>query len=193
MNDALLVALVRSDFVAAVLLTVLLPLALLVWARGTGDRSLERRLIAYWRTASLLMAAVYLLIAAHPLAFAAGVLARAAIPVALVLPWVWPGVDEPPPARSALGQSFTAWRAATVLYCAAGVVGTLPLLGCTFAWQLGPGCLAWTEPAREFGALVHPWLGAGTARWIGLAGGAAWLGGIGVFVVRSLLRRPATR
>lgn len=91
---------IHSDFVAAVLLTVIMPLILLVRSVLNGSMRYQLLpLLAYWRASALLMVTVYLLIARRPYAMVSGVMARIAIALSLLsIPyrqdtvmrwWVW--------------------------------------------------------------------------------------------------------
>lgn len=102
-------ATIRADFVAAVFLTVLVPLVLLV--RSILNGSLRHQimpLFAYWRAAALLMVTVYLLIVRRPYAMVSGVSARIAIALSLV--------------RFPYGDDVVTrwWVWVTVSYCLAG-------------------------------------------------------------------------
>jgi len=71
---------VHADFVLAVLLTVIYPMWLLLRAVCVPTYHHQRSdFLRYWRTASLLMVAVYGLAGGQPQAHAVGVLARLAI------------------------------------------------------------------------------------------------------------------
>ncbi|WP_414348519.1 DUF3177 family protein [Synechococcus sp. W60.2] len=56
-----LVKAIWVDYSLAVALTVVLPLALLIWAFAVGLRPLIQLLIVYWRVSSLLAVTVYLM------------------------------------------------------------------------------------------------------------------------------------
>lgn len=76
---------IHADFVAAVILTVIVPLMLL--ARSVLNKSFRHQvlpLLAYWRASALLMVTVYLLIARRPYALISGVTARIAIALSLL-------------------------------------------------------------------------------------------------------------
>lgn len=134
---------VRVDFLAAVLLTVIAPLLLLARALRTRREQVPA-LLAYWRSSSLLMVAVYLLIGERKIAFPTGVAAR------LLIPWtLWRQGD--------LGDPwFARWRRWVSGYALLGALLTLPLLRCMRQQPHGPLCRAYIEPAQEFGAVLHP-------------------------------------
>ena len=153
----------------AVLLTVLAPLGLLLWSALRGQKIIFRQLVTYWRVSSLLMITVYLLAAAAPIGFLMGVAARVLIPLSLGWPFrtrAAEGVDD-----ARLASAFRYWRRTISLYCLVGVLFNLPLLRCTFTWQIRPLCSAWLSPVREFVGLVHPGVSLellGTFAWIAL-------------------------
>lgn len=143
-KHTMLVALVRLDFVAAVLLTVIAPLLLLVEAIRTKQRLLLRAMLSYWRASSLLMVVVYLLIDERRTGFVCGVAARLLIPYTML--------------RSAVpgDKWYTRWRTIVSVYCLAGATLNLPLLRCLRSRSLSPLCRAYVEPAQQFGAVLHP-------------------------------------
>lgn len=136
--------LVRVDFVAAVALTVLAPLALLARAALAGRTDEVRLLLRYWRASSLLMVTVYLLAGERRVAFPAGVVARLLIAQTLL--------RGEPGARALLKR----WRRVTSWYCLMGAAFTAPMLQGTVADELPPVCRAYIEPTQEFAALLHP-------------------------------------
>ncbi len=163
--------LVYTDFVLAVLLTVLVPLALLIWAAVQKNKPLARKMIAYWRVSALLMVAVYLLIGGVPIAYLAGVSARVFIPLSLFWPLgeakSWEGVAE---------RAFVYWRRVVTVYCGLGVVATVPLLRCTAQWTVTTACEVWREPPLVFARVVHGGLEPALATQIGWAGLGVYVG-----------------
>jgi hypothetical protein len=153
--------LVRLDFVLAVLLTVAVPLGLLIGGRSAPR--LRARMLAYWRVSALLMIAAYALMARLPMGLWLGVVARALIPLVLFRGDGLLGDRYGPvPGNTPWHRSFRRWRGLLLLYCALGVLWTLPLLSAL--WQ-APGSYArlWFAEVQAFRALFH----SGTdARWL---------------------------
>ena len=56
--------LIWMDYRLGVLLAVIIPLVLLIWALFQRQEAMQRLLIIYWRVASLLMITVYLMVPA---------------------------------------------------------------------------------------------------------------------------------
>ena len=147
--------LVRVDFVLAVVLSVLMPLALLAAAwRVPG---LKARMLAYWRTSALLMITTYLLMAREESGLYLGVLARVLIPFTL---WRGDGLQGDRlglslPAGTTPGGMFRVWRRAMSLYCLAGVLWTSHLLA--VIWQ-EPGEYGqiWFAEVSVFRKIFHP-------------------------------------
>lgn len=135
--------LVRLDFVAAVLLTVLAPLVLLIRA-WTRHREQLPALLAYWRSSSLLMVTVYLLAGERRSAFLTGIAARLLIPFTLRV------------APATTDRWFLRWRQAVRGYCLLGAVLNMPLLRCMRSHPPATICRAYAEPPREFAALLQP-------------------------------------
>lgn len=93
-----LVKAIWVDYSLAVALTVVLPLALLIWAFAVGLRPLIQLLIVYWRVSSLLAVTVYLMIGGLPISFLSG-----AIVGVVYLRMLGRGVAELGKSRSRLG------------------------------------------------------------------------------------------
>ena len=109
---------IHADFVAAVVLTVIVPLILLGRSLLHGGlRHQLMPLLAYWRTSSLLMVTVYLLIARRPYAMVSGVTARVAIALSLL---------RFPYAHDAVTRW---WVLLTVSYCLAGAAMNIGQIG----------------------------------------------------------------
>ncbi|MCL6436196.1 MAG: DUF3177 family protein [Leptolyngbyaceae cyanobacterium HOT.MB2.61] len=172
-NPPWLQPLVWTDYRLAIVFTVLLPLVLSIWAFVSKAETIQKLLIIYWRVASLLAITVYLLIAAMPLGFISGWLARILIPISL---WFWVDlneeISEQPP--SPLKLTFTSWRWAVSIYCVLGVLAQLPVLSCAFMGHNDllktPLCNVWLQAPWSFRELFHrttkPWFLGG----VGLVG-----------------------
>ncbi len=156
--------LVRLDFVAAVLLTVLAPLVLLLRA-CTRHREQLPALLAYWRSSSLLMVTVYLLVGERRIAFLTGIAARLLIPFTLRVA---------PPTTD---RWFLRWRQAVRGYCLLGAVLNIPMLRCLRSHPPAVICRAYAEPPREFAALLHPRASHEQLGQVGMWGLRAFLAG----------------
>jgi hypothetical protein len=155
MSD-LLRSLVWMDFRLAVLVTVVLPLILLIWALVKKSEAIQRLLMIYWRVSSLLAITVYLLIGGVLVSFIAGPLARVLIPISL---WFWVDLNEEIAElpKSPLKLSFTAWRWAISAYSVLGLIGSLPFLQCAFSRSMfnSPFCQIWADPPILFKQIFH--------------------------------------
>lgn len=158
-NPPWLQLLVWTDYRLAILFILLLPLVLFTWAFRSRAEAIKTLLIIYCRVASLLAITVYLLIAAMPLGFISGWLARILIPISL---WFWVDlneeISEQPP--SPLKLTFTSWRWAVSIYCFVGVLAQLPVLSCAFMSHNDllktPLCNVWLQAPWAFRELFHP-------------------------------------
>jgi hypothetical protein len=152
-------SLVWLDYRLAVLLAVVIPLILLIWAIVGRAEAMQRLLIIYWRVSSLLAITVYLMIASLPVSFITALLARILIPLSL---WFWVDLNEEisDQPSSALKFSLTSWRWATSLYLGLGVLPQIPLLQCAILSRTtlleNQLCRVWLEPPWGFKALFHP-------------------------------------
>ncbi|HEY9697958.1 MAG TPA: DUF3177 family protein [Trichocoleus sp.] len=171
MSPALIKSLVWMDYRLAVLFTVILPLILLIWAFFARADVMQKLLIIYWRVASLLAITIYLLIGSLPIGFLTGLLARVLIPISL---WFWVDINEEIAEQrpSRLKLVFTGWRWAVSVYCALGVLASLPFLQCAFSQTAfaTPFCQTWVEPAIGYHAFFHANYKAGFLGFLGIVG-----------------------
>lgn len=146
--------LIRADFLLAVGLLVLVPLALLL--ASLRQPALRSQLLAYWRASALLGITVYLWIGEARIGFATGYAARALLPVAL---WWGDALVIPrgrPSTTSWQARAFRRWRLVATVYSLAGLVYMLPLLPCLWGGS-EPLCRAWYLPPQEYAQLLHPY------------------------------------
>jgi hypothetical protein len=150
--------LVWMDYRLALLLTVIIPLVLLIWAFVKKAETMQRLLLIYWRVASLLAITVYLMIAALPISFIASLMSRVLIPISL---WFWVDLNEEIAEQpsSPLKLSFTSWRWAVTIYSILGAVTQIPLLRCatlSMPQMLDtPYCQIWLEAPWAFREMFH--------------------------------------
>jgi hypothetical protein len=148
--------LVWTDYRLALLFTLICPLVLLIWAFVEKSEAVQRLLLIYWRVASLLVIALYLMIGAVPVGFFAGWFARILIPISL---WFWVDLNEEitelPQKR--LGLSVKSWRWAVSGYCLLSAIAQIPSLRCAFMQSKEmvdqPVCRVWLDAPwlfREF-------------------------------------------
>lgn len=145
---------VKLDFVLAVLLTVILPLLLLFFS--IRNKPLLSRLLAYWRTSALLAISVYLLMGELSVGLLTGFIARLLIPPVL---WLGDGLmlsSKPlPESKNKIYRFFSLWRSTVSVYCAVGLLFTLPLLPCGLSGYITERCAAWFIPPQMFGSVLH--------------------------------------
>ena len=143
-SSTLVQSLVWTDYRLAVIFTVLLPLALLVWALVARAEVMQQLLVIYWKVSSLLAITVYLMIAGLPFSFLTAVMARVLIPTSL---WFWADLNEEIREQpfSLLKLAFTAWRWGITFYCGLGVLFRLPFLPSAFSRAAfsGDRCRIW--------------------------------------------------
>lgn len=149
-------SLVWTDYRLALLFTVIFPLALLIWAFVEKAEVVQRLLFIYWRVASLLAIAIYLMIGAVPVGFFAGWFARILIPISL---WFWVDLNEEISElpQKLLGLAVKTWRWAVSVYCVLGAMAQIPALRCAFLPSNEmvdqPFCRTWLDAPwlfREF-------------------------------------------
>ncbi|NJP09074.1 MAG: DUF3177 family protein [Leptolyngbyaceae cyanobacterium RU_5_1] len=161
---------VWTDYRVALLVTVICPLILLIWAFVQKAEVIQHLLVIYWRVASLLVITVYLFIGAQPVGFLSGWLSLVLIPISL---WFWidlnEEISEQPQTR--LKLAFTSWRWSTTVYCILGALAEIPVLRCAFiqSQQMVEQsfCRIWLEPPWMFRELFHAGTKPGTLGLIG--------------------------
>lgn len=178
-------ALVHADFVAAVALTVLAPLVLLLRAALSRREQLPI-LLRYWRVSALLMVTVYLLAGRRPHAPAAGITARLLIAHTLADP----PLIQTQHAASLRGDLvsvdplFERWRRLTYAYCLGGAAANVPML-LPIARTLRA---AYAEPPTTYARLLHPNLPPAALGRIGDSGLAAYTAGaLLITILRKIL------
>lgn len=149
-----LVKAIWVDYSLAVALTVVLPLALLIWAFAVGLRPLIQLLIVYWRVSSLLAVTVYLMIGGLPISFLSGAMARLLIPMGL---WFWQDWSTAlEQSRSGAARAFLLWRWILTGYMGVGFFFSGAFVPCAFQASLSLQCRAWFEPPLGFREIFHP-------------------------------------
>lgn len=176
MSIAFLQQLIWAEYRAAVILTIVLPLVVLIWATVRREGAISRLLNLYWKVASLLAVTVLLLAGAEPIAFAVAVAAHLLILGSL---WFWEDINDEladlPPWR-ALPLVTRIWRWSLTVFTAVGAVASVASLNCLKGWQASPVCTLWQHPPDGFSQLLGrglnflfgaPWAaeGAKAAGW----------------------------
>lgn len=183
-------SLIWLDYRLAVIFTVILPLILLLWALVQKAEAIQRLLTIYWRVSSLLIISVYLLIAAFPVGFVSGIMARILIPISL---WFWVDLNEEIADRSAGGLtlSFNAWRWAVSVYCLIGAIATTPFLQCAISASAVSTsfCRAFLEPPLLFKEYFHPNSQPGFLGFLGMVGLIFYVGCLVYFVFFKLSKQ----
>jgi len=163
--------LIWMDYRLAVLFTVVIPLILLIWVFVQKAEAMQRLLTIYWRVSSLLAITVYLLIAALPLGFISGFLARILIPISL---WFWVDLNEEIEDQPAgpLKLTFTSWRWAITVYSILGAIAQVPFLQCAVSTTAfaSPFCRVTLEPPLVFKTYFHPNTSSQALGFVGVVG-----------------------
>jgi hypothetical protein len=147
---------VWTDYRLAVLFTLVIPLILLIWAFVQKAEGIQRLLMIYWRVASLLAITIYLMIAAYPVSFISGLIARILIPISL---WFWVDLNEEIEYQPSglLKLVFRSWRWAVTVYSLLSAIALLPFIGCAFSETAikTPYCRVWFEAPLVFKDYFH--------------------------------------
>jgi len=148
--------LVWMDYRLAVLLSLVMPLILMIWAFVQKNDTIQHLLTIYWRVASLLAITVYMMIAALPVGFVSGLIARVLILIGL---WFWVDLNEDLDHQSEmpLRWTFTSWRWAMTVYNLLGALAQIPFLTC--AVSKSPldtrFCQIWLDPPLLYKEYFH--------------------------------------
>lgn len=180
--------LVWMDYRLALLFALVIPVILLIWAFVQKAEAIQRLLAIYWRVSSLLAIAVYLLIAALPVGFIAGLMARILIPISL---WFWIDLNEEiaeQPQRT-LKLCFNSWRWAISGYGLLSTIAQIPSLQCASGNITGSFCRAFLEPPSIFKEYFHPNSTTQFLGFIGIVGLIIYLGYLIYFVFVKLGRQ----
>jgi hypothetical protein len=122
--------LIWLDFRLSIVVAVIEPLLILVWAWLSKSSSIYNILVTYWRISSLLGITIFLLIGSLPVAFIVGWLARILIPLSL---WWWQDLNEAVLRQRGLIRSvFLGWRWGISFYFAVGTLLGTFFLPCAF-------------------------------------------------------------
>ena len=163
--------LVWMDYRLAVLFNVSIPLVLLIWAVVKKNQAIQRLLIIYWRTASLLMITVYLMIPGWPISYVSGFIACLLIPASL---WFWVDLNEEIEdlRPSALKLAVTSWRWAITIHSIIGAIASLAFLRCAFNKTIieTSWCEVWLEASWKYKSLFHANAQPGTLGFFGMLG-----------------------
>lgn len=188
--------LVWTDYRLALLFIVLFPLVLLIWAFVQKNEAIQHLLAIYWRVSSLLAVTVYLMIAAVPLSFVSGLMARVLIPIAL---WFWVDLNEEveDQPRTPLKFTFTAWRWAVSVYSALGALASIPFLQCAISQSAlnTRFCRVWFDPPLLFKQYFHANTSVRFLGFLGVVGLLIYVACLSYFVLVKLARqgRSATQ
>ncbi|MBD1863750.1 MULTISPECIES: DUF3177 family protein [Trichocoleus] len=188
--------LVWTDYRLALLFAVLFPLILLIWAFVQKNETIQHLLTIYWRVSSLLAVTVYLMIAAVPLSFISGLMARVLIPIAL---WFWVDLNEEinDQSRTPLKLAFNSWRWAMTVYSALGALASLPFLQCAISQTAlnTRFCRVWFDPPLLFKQYFHANTSVRFLGFLGVVGLLVYVACLSYFVLVKLSKqgRSATQ
>lgn len=183
LGPSVLRSLVWTDYRLAVLFTVFLPLALMVWAFVIKNEPISRLFPIYWKVASLLMITVYLMIGGLQISFLTGLMARILIPLSL---WFWVDLNEEIAEQpsSPLKLGFSAWRWAVTFYNLLGAAILLTFLPCAFNVNrfASATCQTWLEPPLLYKQYFHTNYTHGFLAFFGILGLAIYVASLAWFV-----------
>ena len=144
------------DYRLGVLLTVIIPAILSIWALFQRQEAMQRLFVIYWRVASLLMITVYLLIPDWRIGYITGFVARLLILISL---WFWVDLNDEirDIPQSILKLTFTSWRWAITAYCVLGAIAKALFLPCSLSSSAVETafCQVWLEAPQAYRNFLH--------------------------------------
>lgn len=171
MEETLLKALVWTNYKLFVLICLIAPLILSVWAVKSGIPSIQRLLVIFWRVASLMMIAIYLFIPVWQLGYLAWFLAHILVPIGL---WFWVDINDEirDLPKIPIRLAVTVWRWATTFYATISAIAFLPSLRCLFAEKATEDilCRAWLEAPWQYKSWFHANATPGFLGFLGMSG-----------------------
>lgn len=152
MPDLLYRSLVWLDVRLGVLFAVALPLVLLVWTLRRREPALLRLLSLYWKTASLMLIALLLLVDSRPIGYPLLVIAPL---LSLATLWFWVDLNEEladmPPWRP-LPLTVRIWRWSLTLVSLLTSGFALTALPCLRSGATTVACRGWLEAPQRLNA-----------------------------------------
>lgn len=174
MPDLLYRSLVWLDVRLGVLFAVALPLVLLVWSVRRKEPALLRLLSLYWKTASLMLIALLLLVDSRPIGYPLLVIAPL---LSLTTLWFWVDLNEEladmPPWRP-LPLTVRIWRWSLTLVSLLTSGFALTALPCLRGGAAALACRGWLEAPQRLNASLD--------RVFDFIFGADWTPAVAAFV-----------
>lgn len=171
MEETLLKALVWTNYRLFILICLICPVILSVWAVKAGIPSIQRLLIIFWRVASLMMIAIYLFIPVWQVGYLAWFFAHILVVISL---WFWADINDEiyDLPKIPIRLAVTVWRWATTFYCTISAIAFIPFLRCTFVDKAGDemACRVWLEAPWQYKDWFHPNATTGFLGFLGMTG-----------------------
>ncbi|WP_373478599.1 DUF3177 family protein [Geminocystis sp.] len=171
MEETLLKALVWTNYKLFVVLCLIVPLILSIWGLVAQIPSIQRLLVIFWRVASLIAIAIYLLIPVWELGYVAWFLGHILVVISL---WFWVDINDEirDLAKTPLRFTFTVWRWATTFYGTISAIVFLPFLPCTISSDASVEkfCRVWLEAPWHYKSWFHPNATTGFIGFLGMMG-----------------------
>lgn len=171
MDFNLVKGLVWLDYKLFVVLCLLIPLILSVWALISKIPSIQRLLLIFWRVASLLAIGIYLFIPVWELGYLAWFMGHILMVISL---WFWVDINDEirDLPKSTLRLAVTAWRWATSIFGIVSAIAFIPFLHCSFLKDATTdnACSLWLEAPWHYKSWFHPDATTGFLGFLGMTG-----------------------
>lgn len=171
MEETLLKSLVWTNYKLFILLCLILPLILSVWALIAQIPSIQRLLVIFWRVASLMPIAIYLFIPVWQIGYLAWFFGNIFVVISL---WLWIDINDEIKdlSKTPLKLVVTTWRWAVTFYGIISATIFIPFLPCSFSEDANVeiSCRAWLEAPWHFKEWFHPNATPGFLGFLGMTG-----------------------
>ncbi|MBL1210000.1 DUF3177 family protein [Geminocystis sp. GBBB08] len=171
MEETLLKSLVWTNYKLFILFCLILPLILSIWGLFAQIPSIGRLLVIFWRVASLMAIAIYLLIPVWQVGYLAWFLAHIFVVISL---WFWVDINDEirDLPKTPLRLTVTIWRWAITFYGIISAIAFIPFLPCTFSADASVeiSCRVWLEAPWHFKTWFHPNVTPGFLGFLGMTG-----------------------
>jgi len=171
MEEALLKALVWTNYKLFVFLCLIVPLIISIWALKAQIPSIQRLLVIFWRVASLMAIGIYLLIPVWQIGYLAWFLGHIFVVISL---WFWVDINDEirDLPKSPLRLTLRSWRWAMTFYGTISSMAFIPVLRCIFSpdAKVETFCRVWLEAPWEYKSIFHANSTPGFLGFLGMAG-----------------------
>jgi len=190
MEETLLKALVWTNYKLFVLFCLIVPLILSGWALFVQIPSIQRLMVIYWRVASLMAIAIYLLIPVWQIGYLAWFFGHILVVISL---WFWEDINDEirDLPKSSLRLTLRSWRWAITFYGIISSIVYIPFLKCSFSptASVEKMCRVWLEAPWTYKTIFHGNSTPGFLGFLGMMGLVIYLVSFVYFLTFKLIKQ----